>query len=96
MGVSFVQSSFLGGAWSQSMQGRIDLPGYKIAMNVCLNGLPIAQGGWTRRPGLQFAANKRGNLPGRVITYNFQQNAPYTLEFTDGRFPAFRRQARRW
>jgi hypothetical protein len=90
---SFVQSSFLGGEWSQTMQGRIDVPAYKIAMNVCFNGFPIAEGAWTRRPGFEFAANTRSNAAARLVTYNFQQNAPYTMEFTDGYLRFYRGSA---
>jgi hypothetical protein len=34
---SYVQTAFFGGEISQSAQGRLDLPAYKISMNVCLN-----------------------------------------------------------
>ena len=81
---NFVQSSFLGGEWSQTAQGRIDRPDYLMAMNVCINGIPLEQGAWVRRPGFEFGATTRQGNPGRVISYAFQQNLPYTMEFTDG------------
>lgn len=81
---SYAQSSFHGGEWSKSYQGRFDLPAYRTAMNVCLNALPIEQGAWVRRPGLMYASHTRGGAAGRLITFTFKQNAPYNMEFTDG------------
>ena len=78
-----VQSSFDGGEWSKAMQGRIDKPEYRTAMNICLNGLPIESGAWTRRPGTQHAWTTRSGLPGRVIPFEFKEARPYTMEFTD-------------
>ncbi len=71
------------------MQGRITRPEYRTSMNVCLNGLPVEQGAWTRRPGTRFAAATRAGAAGRVMPFAFQQNAPYTLEFTDGFLRAY-------
>jgi hypothetical protein len=82
-GASWVQSSFLGGEWSNTAQGRIDDPAYEIALNVCLNSLPIESGAWTRRPGTMHAMPTRIGAPGRVISFNFQQAAAYTIEFTN-------------
>lgn len=84
MDANYLQTSFLGGEWSKTAQARIDRPDYKTAMNVCFNGLPIDTGAWTRRPGTQFGNHTRNGLPGRGITWSFQENAPYTMEFTDG------------
>lgn len=81
---SFVQSSFLGGEWSPFMQGRYDLPSYKAAMNVSLNGFPVEEGAWPRRPGTRFAATTRNGAKGRVLQFDFQKNTPYNLELTDG------------
>lgn len=81
---SFVQSSFLGGEWSQFMQGRIDRPEYRTAMNRCLNVIPIDTGAAPRRPGTQFCGTTRNGKPGRVVKFDFQQAAPINLEFTDG------------
>lgn len=80
---SFVQTQFLGAEWSKTMQGRTDRPDYKAAMNVCLNGLPVESGAWTRRPGTLYGGHSRNGATARAITFSFQENAPYTLEFTD-------------
>lgn len=81
---SYAQSSFLGGEWAPTMQGRIDRPDYKAAMNLCRNALPIEQGSWNRRPGSRFAATTRGAAAGRVMPFAIEQNAPYVMEHTNG------------
>jgi len=81
---SFTQHSFLGGEWSKTVQGRMDRPDYRTAMQVCRNAMPFEQGAWTRRPGTMHLGHTRGGVPGRVIAFDFKQAAPYTMEFTAG------------
>lgn len=81
---TLLQSSFLGGCWSQTMQGRIDRPDYRTSLNVCLNSLPLETGAWTRRPGTKLGSHLRGGLAGRGITWSFKENSPYTIELTNG------------
>lgn len=75
---------FLGGEISAFAQGRFDKPDYRVSLNVCLNALPVEIGAWVRRSGTQHAGHTRAGAPGRVIKFDFEQSAPYTLEFTDG------------
>lgn len=86
---SFTQTSFLGGEWSPLVQGRTDLPKYKMALNVCFNMQPIEQGALVRRPGTREIAFTRQGAPGRVIPFDFQEDAPYTMEFTSGHLRLF-------
>lgn len=86
---SYVQTAFHAGEWSKAFQGRYDWPTYRVAMNVCLNGLPTETGMWVRRPGTQHAGTTRGGHPGRVVKFDFQANAPYTMEFTDAHLRFF-------
>jgi len=79
---SFLQHSFLGGEVSVSTQGRMDRPDYRTFMNVSLNGLPLEQGAWVRRPGTQFAQTTRSGTFGREIPFEFESAAPYRMEFT--------------
>lgn len=66
------------------MQGRMDDPRYRTAMNVCINGVQLETGAWVRRPGFMFAGlTPRGN-PARVISFNFTSSQPYSMEFSDG------------
>ncbi len=86
---SFVQSSFLGGLWGPWLQGRIDLAKYRMALNICVNFLPVEEGALVRRPGTRFVAATRSGAAGRVIGWEFQEGVPYTLEFTDGHLRFF-------
>ena len=86
---SYVQPSFLGGEWSQTYQGRVDDPHYRVAMNVCLNGFPTEQGAWTRRSGTQHLGATKGGGPGRVMSFAVEESTPINMEFTDA-FVRFR------
>lgn len=81
---NFVQSDFRGGEWSPFSQGRIDDPLYKTALNICRNGYPIEEGAWVRRSGSRFCNTTRNGGVGRLIKFDFEQKAPYQMEFTDG------------
>lgn len=81
---SFSVNSFLGGEWSQYIQGRFDEPTYKTALNVCFNGIPLEEGNWTRRPGTMFAGFSRRAAQGRLIGFDLVSSAPYDFELTPG------------
>ncbi len=81
---SFLQDNFLGGQWSAFFQGRALHPKYASAMAVCLNGYPVEEGAWVRRPGTRELGAARFGKPGRVIPFTFYEAQPYTMEFTDG------------
>ena len=76
---SFTQDSFLGGVWSPLAQGRVTDQRYRTAMAVCLNGIPLEAGAWTRRPGTKFATFTPGGLQARVIAFDFEESHPYTM-----------------
>src|SRR5882757_7945649 len=82
---NFTQSSFLGGEWSKFAQGRIELPAYKTALNVCRNGVPMEEGAWVRRSGTHFASATLNGVAGRVIPFAFEHAQPYMLEFTNAK-----------
>jgi hypothetical protein len=84
-----MRSSFLGGVWSQSMQGRTDRPDYPTALNDCINAVPIETGAMVRRSGTRFAQTTRSGAAGRVIKFDFSAANPYTMEFTDGHLRFF-------
>lgn len=81
---SFEISHFSGGEWSKTVQGRIDRPDYRYALNVCLNWVVTEQGALVRRPGFRYAMTTRGGAQGRVISFDFKQAAPYAIEMTAG------------
>lgn len=80
---SYLQTNFQGGQWSPYAQGRADEEGYRTALNRSFNALPIESGAHTRRPGTQAPATTRNGNPGVVREFNFSQNAPFDIEFTD-------------
>lgn len=86
---SYAQTSFLGGEWSQSMQGRFDRPDYRTGMNRALNCMPIASGMSVRRPGTRYAHHTKAGRQARAIKFDFQQADPYTMELTDSNLRFF-------
>jgi hypothetical protein len=83
---AYVQASFAGGEYSQAAQGRIDLPTYRTALNVCLNAVPIEAGAWQRRGGTRLAGLARGGLAAKLIGFDFEQPFPYQIEISAGFF----------
>lgn len=81
---SFNQSSFLGGAWSKTSQGRVDDPRYKSALALSQNHIPMEEGALIRRPGLLYTNTTRSGVAGRLIPYNSAESTSYTMEFTTG------------
>lgn len=81
---SYLQTSFLGGMWSTTAQGRADEEAYRTALNVSFNALPIEAGAHTRRSGTVAPQTTRSGKPGVLREFGFSQNAPYNMEFTDG------------
>lgn len=80
-----IQSSFLGGELSPYCFGRVDADRYKIALDTCLNYLPILQGGVTRRPGFRFVAEaKFFDKFTILVRFEFSKVQAYILEFGDG------------
>lgn len=79
---SFVQDRFTGGEWSPFAQGRITDPKYRSAMNVCLNGMPVEEGAWVRRPGTAFMQTTRSGVFGRVLPFDFNDTMPFSIEVT--------------
>ncbi len=81
---SNVQSSFLGGEWSKSSQGRYDLPGYATAMAQCVNGVPTENGAWVRRSGTKNLGHTHLGNEAKLVPFDFIARSPYHLEFTEG------------
>ncbi len=81
--------SFSSGIWSPKLDARVDQQKYKSAMRESLNVIPYKQGGFTRRPGLQYAgAGKYANTTGhdysiRLKKFTFSPTTSFMLEFGD-------------
>jgi hypothetical protein len=81
---TWLQTSFNGGEWSPLAHGRVDIAKYKNALAKCLNYVPTAQGGLTRRPGTRFVAEvKDSTKKVRLIPFEFSTTQVYVLEFGD-------------
>lgn len=76
------QTSFLGGEWGLSSQGRFDLPGYATALDTSANGLTLEDGVWTRRPGFINYGNTYFNSPGILRKLIYANNDPHIVELT--------------
>lgn len=79
---TWTQHNFNAGEWSPLAYGRSDIPAYKNALATCLNYIPTAQGGLTRRSGTRYVANVKNNAnPVRLIPFEFSVTQAYVLEF---------------
>jgi hypothetical protein len=88
---TYVQSSFIGGEFAPSAQGRLDLPQYRTALALCQNAYPIEAGAVTRRPGTRFIQPTSNGAAPQLIPYNLAQNLPYVVEITINGGSAFAR-----
>lgn len=80
--VADIQSAFNAGEFSPLLYGRVDFDKYKLALSTCLNGIPLVQGGWTRRPGTKFAAEvKDSSKATRLVRFEFSTTQAYVIEF---------------
>lgn len=79
---SNIQHAFNAGELSSLMLGRQDIAKYASGLFVCLNGLPLVQGGWTRRPGTAFLQQtKFHDKLSRLIPFQYSVDQTYVLEF---------------
>lgn len=80
---SWVQNNFNGGEWSPLTFGRADIAKYRNGLETCLNYVPTAQGGLTRRPGTRYVASTKSNAAARLVRFEFSTTQAYVLEFGD-------------
>lgn len=79
---TWVQNNFNAGEWSPLTYGRADLTKYKNALATCLNYVPTAQGGLTRRPGFRYVAPVKTNTSAvRLQPFEYSISQAYMLEF---------------
>ncbi len=80
--VSPIQNAFNAGEISPLLYGRTDFDSYKSALKVCLNQIPLIQGGTTRRPGSYFCNEvKDSDSFTRLIPFKYSTTQAYMLEF---------------
>lgn len=81
--VSDIQNTVNAGELSPLILGRQDIGKYKGGLFVCFNGVPLAQGAWTRRPGTLFLNTSRdsGSRKGLLVPFQYSVTQTYQLEF---------------
>lgn len=83
MVANYVQDAFDAGEWSPYAKGRYSHPKYRSALAVCQNFLPIDTNALVRRPGTAHAYTTRRGGTGKLVSFSFENNEPFTLELTD-------------
>ena len=69
--LSYVQSNFQGGEWSQEFQGRTDDKLYPASLALCLNYIPNQEGSLSPRGGLKRCGNTKGNAWARYLAWRY-------------------------
>ena len=91
---SQIQNGFNSGEWSPLMHARSDIDKYPKGMAVCLNGVSVMQGPWTRRPGTAFLHGVKDNAQSvRLIPFRHNSGNDYILEFGVNYIRVFNNQA---
>lgn len=76
------QNAVNAGEISPLLLGRQDIEKYAKSLYVCYNGIPLAQGGWTRRPGTVYLHQARHHdKAARLIPFQYSVTQAYILEF---------------
>lgn len=76
--------NFAGGVYSSKLYGRYDLPISNNGCKIMRNFIAETQGPASFRPGLRFVNATRRNNIANLITFQFNDEQAYVLEFTDG------------
>lgn len=80
-----IKSGFNTGEVSGLMYGRIsDFDRMKSAVATSLNGIPLIEGGWARRPGTGYCDETRFALKkARIVRFKYSTSTSYAIEFGD-------------
>lgn len=81
--VATSQLAFSSGELSPLLHQRMDYQRYQTGLRACRGFIPLRHGGFTRAPGTIHRGYTRGNLPARLVEFEFAENDALTLEFTD-------------
>lgn len=78
-------NNFSAGEWSAFLDARADLQKYESACIRMENFRPLPWGGATLRSGTEyFGQAKYGNIPSRLIPFNYSTSLSYVLELGNG------------
>lgn len=80
-----IKSGFNTGEVSGLMYGRVsDFDRMKSAVATSLNGIPLIEGGWARRPGTGYCDETRFALKkARIVRFKYSTSTSYAIEFGD-------------
>lgn len=79
---ALIQNTVNAGELSALMLGRQDIAKYASGLYVCLNGIPLTQGAWTRRPGTAYLQQTRHHdKASRLFPFQYSTSQTYVLEF---------------
>ena len=88
------QESFNAGEFGLRMHNRVQFDKYRNAGSIFENLLPLAQGGFTSRPGSRYIANAASNaVRPWLIKFQFSTTQSYMLEFGDNLMRFYKDQA---
>lgn len=85
---SFVQTSFLGGMWSPSSQGKMADPTYGKSMAESLNSYPLTGGAHVRRPPFRSIGYTRFGAAARLLGLDGRTKNYYNIELSNGHLRA--------
>lgn len=78
------QQNFNAGVLSPLLGARVDMAKYGNGMHDSLNGIPLTQGPWRRRPGSRFAQETRNSADRSwLVPFVFSAAQAFVLEFGD-------------
>lgn len=77
-----IQQDFSAGEISRLLHGRSDFQRYRSGVRTMKGFVPLPGGGFTRMPGTVFRGFTRGNLPARLVPFEFAENDALQLELT--------------
>lgn len=75
------QGAFNSGELDPGMYGRVDIERYRSALRLALNGFPLPQGGFMKRPGLEFIGYEFDGADAdmRLIPFEFNNEQTYIV-----------------
>lgn len=92
--INALQESFNAGEFGLNMHNRVQFDKYRNAGAIYQNVLPMAQGGFTARPGFRYIADAiSASVAPWLIKFQFSTTQSYMLEFGDNKMRFFRNQA---
>jgi len=84
------QYNFASGEVSPLLHGRRDFQRVQTGVRTARGFMPLPQGPITRAPGTIFRGETKGNMPARLIPFEFAENDALTLELTAGTLRVWR------